>query len=439
MAMRLSPQLTVTKGAFYALILVMGVALASCQNMSVRSSAAGTKPTSTAEVPAPLPPGYQDWLAQLRIDAHARGISQATIRTALDDVAPIPRILELDRRQPEFSQTFWRYFDGALTAKRIADGQALLAQHAALLKRIEGQYGVQPRFLVAFWGMESGYGHDTGGYPVVAALVTLAFDGRRADFFRAELFNALTIIDQGHIAPSRMIGSWAGAMGQTQFMPSTFLKYAVDEDGDGRMDIWADVPDALASAARYLKTLGWDGTKGWGREVKLPANFDVGLASIDPSASEIVKPLTEWSALGVRQADGHALPQQNLMAALVLPAGGEGPAFLVYDNYRAILKWNRSAFYAIAVGHLADRLIDTPPLQATHRIEEPLRREDIMAFQDGLQRLGYLKDAPDGVVGGSTRQAIRAFQRAHGLAPDGYANRAVATAILAQAGAAPRT
>jgi len=426
------------RAPLYALVLSMAVILASCQSAPVHPPSPAAAPAPTAAMPS-MPAGYQAWLQQVRADARARGISQATIQAALDNVVPIPRILELDARQAEYSQTFWRYLDGAATAKRIADGRALMAQHRDTLQRIEAQYGVQPRFLVAFWGMESSYGRDTGGYPVIAALVTLAFDGRRAEFFRGELFNALTIIDQGHITPSKMIGSWAGAMGQTQFMPSAFLKYAIDEDGDGRKDIWTDVPDALASTAHYLSTLGWDGTKGWGREVKLPPGFDVGLASIDKTASETVKPLAAWAALGVRQADGQALPQQDLAAALVLPAGKAGPAFLVYDNYRAILKFNLSTFYAITVGYLADRLIDMPPLQATHGTEEPLRREDILAFQDGLQRLGFLKDVPDGVIGGGTRQAVRAFQRANNAAPDGYADRATVAAILAAAGTAPRS
>ena len=213
-------------------------------------------------------------------------------------------------------------------------------------------------------------------------------------------------------------------MGQTQFMPSTFLRYGVDADQDGRIDIWRDIPDALTSAANYLKALGWDGAAAtWGREVALPVNFDAGLASIDTNAAETVKTLREWSALGVRQADGAPLPQQDLRAAVVLPDGRHGPAFLVYDDYRIILKWNRSTFYAVAVGYLADRLTGAAQLAAAHRNEEPLRREEVMALQEGLRRLGLLTAEPDGVLGGSTRQAVRAFQRAHQLPPDGYASR----------------
>jgi membrane-bound lytic murein transglycosylase B len=226
-------------------------------------------------------------------------------------------------------------------------------------------------------------------------------------------------------------------MGQTQFMPSTYLKYDVDADNDHRIDIWNDTDDALASAANYLHALGWDAKRGWGREVLLPPNFDVGLASIDGSASETLKSLSDWATLGITQADGSRLPKQDVVAALVLPGGAEGPAFLVYENYRAILKWNRSTFYAIAVGHLADRLSDGPALVALHHAETPLQRAEVMALQDGLVHLGYMKDPPDGVVGGGTRQALRTFQRANGFTPDGYANRTMVQAVVAQAGIAP--
>jgi membrane-bound lytic murein transglycosylase B len=425
------PGLSASPVALFCAVLM----LASCQSGPPHPPVAATPAPGAAA--GATTPEFEAWLAGLKAEARTRGISQKTIAAALNNLAPIPRVLELDGKQPEFTQTFWRYFDGALTPKRIADGAAFMDKHHALLAKLESTYGVPGRFVVAFWGMETDYGRNMGGYPVVGALATLAFDGRRAAFFRTELFNALTIIDHGNISPAQMVGSWAGAMGQTQFMPSTYLKYAVDADNDHRIDIWNDTEDALASAANYLHALGWDGKRGWGREVALPPNFDVGLASIDSSASETVKPLSEWAALGITQADGSRLPKQDIVAALVLPAGAEGPAFLVYENYRAILKWNRSTFYAIAVGHLADRLSDGPALVALHHAEIPLQRADVMALQDGLFRLGYLKDKPDGVVGGGTRQALRTFQRANGFTPDGYANRVMVQAVVAQAGIAP--
>ena len=425
------------------------LALVGCQSTARGPIAQETPPVpsggpSGAVIPpaqgaVEIRPGFEPWLAKLRTDAIAKGISKPTVDVALSGITPIPRVIELDRRQPEFTQTFWRYLDGAVSARRVADGQAMLKQHGPLLKRIEDQYGVPPRFIVSFWGLETNYGKGAGTYPVIASLATLAYDGRRAEFFRGELFNALTIVDRGHIKAQEMLGSWAGAMGQTQFMPSTFLRYGVDGDKDGHIDIWRDVTDAFSSAANYLKSLGWDGNRTWGRAVALPADFDFNLASIDTNASEVVKPLTEWSKLGVRQPDGMVLPQQPVQAAVVVPAGAKGPAFLVYDNYRAILKWNRSTLYAIAVGHLADRITGGEALTVKRVVEEPLRREQVTVLQEGLRKLGYVNSEPDGVVGAGTRQGVRAFQRAKALQPDGYANRDILARVAQASGLAAPT
>lgn len=372
---------------------------------------------------------FQNWLKELRREAATKGISQATLDIALKDVAPIPRVVELDRRQPEFTQTFWRYLDGAVSDARVKDGLARLAENRELLTRLEAKYGLPGRFLVAFWGMETNYGRNVGGYPVIGALATLAFDGRRSAFFRTELFNALTILDRGHITADKMIGSWAGAMGQTQFMPSTFLKHAVDETGDGHIDVWGQTPDALASGANYLRDLGWDPARTWGREVRLPANFDLKLASLDGNASETVKSLAAWAALGVTRADGRPLPRQDILAALILPAGVKGPAFLVYDNFRAILKWNRSTFYAVAVGYLADRISGAPALSGARVNDDPLSRDQVLLLQGGLKQRGFLDSEPDGVVGSATRQALRKYQVACGFPADGYASPAMVNSL----------
>ena len=296
---------------------------------------------------------FSEWLRGLRADARAAGVREATLDRALAGIEPIPRVIELDRRQPEFTLTFREYMDRVVPPARIEKGRQRLGENRDLLKTISAKYGVQARFLVAFWGVETDFGRQTGGFPVLPALATLAYDGRRSAYFRKELIHALEIVDAGHVQPDRMIGSWAGAMGQTQFMPSSFRAHAVDYDGDGRIDIWHSRPDALASAANYLKRSGWKGDETWGRAARLPEGFDAKLIG-----TGVVKSLAEWSALGLSRDDGGPLPTRALKASVVLAEGNKGPAFLVYDNYRAILKWNRSTFFAIAIGSLADRIGD---------------------------------------------------------------------------------
>ena len=302
---------------------------------------------------AEIRPPFAEWLQGLRADARAAGIGDRTLERALAGIEPIPRVIELDRRQPEFTLTFREYMDRVVPPARVEKGRQRLSENRRLLDEISAKYGVQGRFLVAFWWVETDFGRQTGGFPVVAALATLAYDGRRAAYFRRELIYALEIIDKGHVTPERMVGSWAGAMGQTQFMPSSFRSYAVDHDGDGRIDLWNSRPDVLASAANYLKRSGWKGDETWGRPVNLPEGFDPRL-----TGTGVVKTLAEWSALGIARADGTPLPVRPLKASVVRAEGDKGPAFLVYDNYRAILKWNRSTFFAIAVGSLADRIGD---------------------------------------------------------------------------------
>jgi len=297
---------------------------------------------------------FPTWLRGLRQDALTSGIRPSTLDRALAGVHPIPKVLELDRRQPEKTITFAQYVDRVVNDARIDGARRRLEANRKLLQEIGAKYGVQPRFIVALWGIETDFGSQTGGFPVVSSLATLAYDGRRSDFFRGELINALKIVDQGHVAPSAMTGSWAGAMGQSQFMPSSFLSYAVDWNGDGRRDIWTTRADVFASIANYLSTVGWHADQTWGREVALPPGFDAGsLARLD-----VRKPLAEWRSLGVRRTDGGELPMRtDLEASIVLPGGpGSSPALLVYDNYRTIMNWNRSLYFASAVGYLADSM-----------------------------------------------------------------------------------
>ncbi|MFP4668346.1 MAG: lytic transglycosylase domain-containing protein [Desulfobacterales bacterium] len=309
----------------------------------------------SGEIPAYSDGAFDDWLESLRKEARQRGISDKTLDAALKDVSPITRVVELDRSQPEFIQTFQTYIHRRVDEKRVKRGRQLLEKHRVLLNEIYAEYGVPPRYIIAFWGMETNFGDYMGGFQVIEALATLAYDQRRSDFFRSQLFEALQIVEQGHITPDEMKGSWAGAMGHMQFLPSTFTGYAVDYTGNGRKDIWGSVPDAFASAANYLSNMGWQKGERWGRRVSLPENFDRDLASLD-----IKKSLKEWSELGIRRADGSSLPKADMEGSIVMPQGKDGPAFMVYDNFRAIMRWNHSVNYAIAVGHLADRIAGMP-------------------------------------------------------------------------------
>lgn len=299
------------------------------------------------------PATFQQFLDGLRRDAAQQGIHQATLDAALTGIQPIPRVIELDHRQPEFTLTFRQYMDRVVPQARVMKGRAKLAENRALLEKIGATYGVQPRFIVAFWGIETDFGRVTGGFEVIPALATLAYDGRRSAYFRKELLNALKIVDQGHIKPDAMVGSWAGAMGQCQFMPSSFLSFAVDGNNDGRKDIWTTPADVFASAANYLSRSGWKDDQTWGRPVRLPKGFDPALVGL-----KVRKGLNEWQRLGVRRIDGRDLPTRNLPASVVFTEGPGSAAYIVYNNFDAILKWNRSIFFAVAVGSLADRLND---------------------------------------------------------------------------------
>lgn len=305
-------------------------------------------PLSACQAPAEEP-SFETWLADFRREAITLGIHPATLDLALAGVQPLPRIIELDRKQPETALTFDEYIEHVVSDQRRELARHRLEENRRLLEEVGRRYGVQARFIVALWGIETDFGRVAGNYPVIAALATLAYDGRRSSFFRRELINALQIVDRDHVDPHRMLGSWAGAMGQSQFMPSSYLAYAVSYRGDGPPDIWSKREDVFASIANYLARSGWHGDETWGREVKLPAGFDADLVSL-----AVRKPLAQWGALGVRLADGGALPGRDLAASLVQPGGAGGPTLLVYENYRTILKWNNSSYFATAVGYLAD-------------------------------------------------------------------------------------
>ena len=360
---------------------------------------------------------FAEWREQLRAEAFSLGISEETL-LAIDDLeAPLERVLELDDAQPEFIQTFTRYLSLRITPLQINRGQALLRQYAVLLEEVRQSYGVQPHYLVSFWAIESNYGRATGGFSVLQALATLAFDPRRADFFRTELLTALKIIDDGHIAVDNMSGSWAGAMGQLQFLPSVFARYGIDGDNDGKIDIWNSLPDIFHSAANFLSQSGWRGDERWGREVLLPSNFDFSL-----TGTRTRKPLQEWNDLGIIQMNGSPIPVANMQASVILPAGAGGPAFLTYANFRATMVYNPSTFYALTVGHLADRYTGGAAIQRMPENEQAMSVVDVQALQELLNAAGFDSGEPDGRVGSRTRAAVRAYQQNMELPMDGYAS-----------------
>lgn len=296
---------------------------------------------------------FSDWLRGLRLEARASGISEATLDSALKGIKRLPRVIELDRSQPEFTLTFAEYFKNVAPHDRIRRGRQRLSRNRAVLDSVSADYGVPVEIIVALWAMETDFGRLTGGFQVIPALATLAHDGRRSDYFRAELLSALKIIDEGHITAAGMKGSWAGAMGQPQFMPSSFLNSAVDRNSDGRKDIWSTREDVFASAANLMRTNGWRRGQRWGRPVMLPPVFDLGVEGIENK-----KILAIWQAMGIRNRDGSDLPVNDTLASLIMPDGPDGPVFLVYENYLAIMQWNRSHYFALSVGYLADQIAE---------------------------------------------------------------------------------
>lgn len=373
-------------------------------------------PTQTpSEVEAPIEQRFAQWVANYRESARAAGIDEATLHAALDGVQLRHRAVEADRAQPEFTRTLWDYVDGVITPQRVAMGQQKLLEHRLEADAASTRYGVPGPILMAVWGIESNFGGNYGDVPVIDALATLGFEGRREAWARGELLAALKILQHGDIERSRMIGSWAGAMGQTQFMPSSYLALAVDADGDGRRDIWGSMADVLASTANYLAKSGWRADEAWGMEVQLPAGFDP--ARADPAVQQTS---AQWAAEGVR-ALGDAPWPALADASILLPAGARGPAFIVGRNYRAVLRYNNSTSYALTVCLLAQRIGGGPGVQAAWPLDlRALTRGEMLALQTALNRRGFDSGTPDGQMGPATRKALRAFQRSVGWPEDGH-------------------
>ncbi len=359
---------------------------------------------------------FQQCVASLQDVARTQGISSHTVDQVLAGVSYLDKVIELDRRQPEFTTPFSEYLGLRVTEQKVKKGRELYQQHRDLLQRVTRETGVPGHYLVAFWGLETNYGTYFGKMSTLDSLATLACDPRRSEYFTGELMSALKIIDSGDIEPERMQGSWAGALGHVQFMPSVFLKYARDADQDGTRDLWGSVPDAMLSAGTFLQGIGWKPQLRWGREVLLPKEFNYRLAGLGQTKS-----LAEWRQQGLTDAFGRPLPDVDVQASLLVPAGHEGPAFLVYDNFDVIMRWNRSEYYALAVGHLADRIAGAGPLQNPPPSDTPrLSRQIVLQLQERLIASGVDPGSPDGILGPATRKALREYQHQNGLVADGY-------------------
>ncbi|HVZ69247.1 MAG TPA: lytic murein transglycosylase [Rhizomicrobium sp.] len=415
-----------TSGRWAGRGLAVGLAL-------LTASCAGQKHAPPVPPPALPPPAaqpavtpeeetaFEAFLRDFRTQALAAGIDGALYDQALGHVTLDPRIEQLNAAQPEFVRPIWQYLDNAVSAKRIADGQAALTANAEMFARLERQYGVAKEILAAIWANESDYGRAPGDFNIFQALATLAFEGPRISYARPQLLAALKVAQQGPFATGTMFSSWAGAFGQTQFVPTSWLDHAVDFDGDGKKDLWNSPGDALASAAQLLVDYGWQRGQPWGFEVKLPANFRYEQADLDAA-----RPVSDWRALGVTKVSGEALPDDLPAGAIILPAGARGPAFLVFANFNAVLKYNAAVSYGLAVCLLADRLTGGAGIVASWpRDEQPLSRTEREQLQRNLKALGYDPGEIDGVIGRKVRAALRQFQLARNLPADGFATKAL--------------
>lgn len=416
--------------------MAAALALAGC-------ASATSPPTSQQNAPpiAPPPPAlstpstpadphtaeFSAWRAAFAQQALAAGIRPDTVRDVLGQAQWLPRVVELDRSQPEFTRPPWAYLDSAASPQRIANGQAKRAEHQAALDAAAARYGVPAPVLTAIWGLESNFGQNFGSFRTVDALATLAHEGRRRAWAQGELLAALRIVDQDHIGADRMVGSWAGAMGHTQFMPTVFLAYAVDADGDGQRDIWGSIPDVAASTAHFLARSGWRSGEPWGAEVRLPPGFDYTRAELS-----VRQGAAQWAAEGVQAVEGQTLPTLA-EASILAPAGARGPAFLVGPNFRTLLRYNNAVNYALGVALLAQQIDGGPGVVAAWpRDLQPLSREQVRTLQTALNERGFDTGTPDGVAGPATRAGLRRYQQSVGAVADGYPTLELLERLTAQ-------
>jgi peptidoglycan lytic transglycosylase B len=387
---------------------------------------ASAQPAASTLTPAQADAKFAAFIHDFRDTAIQAGIQPATYDLSLGHARRLPDVEQADLQQPEFVKPIWSYIDNAVSPDRVTNGQAMTGAYSTNLAADEQRFGVPKEILVAIWGMESNYGTAMGHLNMFEALATLAYDGPRMDYARKELLGALKMEEQEKLNPAQMVSSWAGAFGHTQFVPSAFFAHAVDGDGDGRRDLWHSVPDALASTASLLADAGWERGNPCEVEVTVPGDFDYALADGDTA-----HPVAEWKKLGVTKVTGSALSKSDVPAALYLPAGAHGPAFLVFDNFKNVLKYNNAASYALGVCLLADRIRgDSPVVASWPRDQVPLTRDDRVAFQTDLKALGYDIGDIDGVLGRKARAALRQYQKAHGLPADGFPTQAILGQIL---------
>ncbi len=364
---------------------------------------------------------FASWLAAFRGRAAAAGVTEQTFAAAFAQARYLDDSIDRDRNQAEFARSFGDYLGSAVSDQRIRTGQAKLRELAPLFGQIEARFGVEPQIVAAIWGIESNFGQNRGSVPLISTLATLAHDGRRGAFFEEQLIAALLIVQRGDITPDRMTGSWAGAMGHTQFIPTSYQAYAVDFTGDGRRDIWGDDPsDALASAAAYLRSFNWTHGQPWGVEVHLPQGFD-----FMQTGRRVSRSVAVWAQLGVTGVGGGPVADHG-EATLTTPTGANGPAFLLFSNYAVIARYNNAEAYIFAVGHLADRLRGAGPFVTRWPAEDqPLRGDERRELQERLTLAGFDTGGVDGLIGPNTRGAIMGFQSSRGLVPDGHPTTAL--------------
>ena len=394
------------------------------------SGEAGTSghPLMSAEAIRAAAANFSTCIAGQWPQAARRGVSRATFEAASAGLTPDLRIMDLLDAQPEFTKTVWDYLDLLVSEARIERGRQLLAQHHAVFEAAEKAFGVDRHVIAAIWGVESNYGTMIGERPVLRSTATLACVGRRQDYFRDEFLATLEILDRGDVAPDQLKGSWAGAFGPTQFMPTAFKRYAIDFDGDGRRDVVTSVPDVIGSTANNLKRDGWVPGQTWGYEVIVPPGFNYLLADRSRQLT-----LREWQGFGIARANGQIFPRPADRAYLLIPAGARGPAFLMLQNFRAIMKYNPAEAYALAIGHLADRLRGEGPfVQPWPREERALSLAERYELQQHLARRGFDIGAPDGLIGARSRAAVRSFQASVGLVADGFASASVLDRLRAR-------